>query len=1061
MTDSNFLEKNLLAHPDLPDSGVLTPARVAAAAAAWSISFPDGSSDEDQKQWINEIAVQLEPGLWGRIKTEASVTKHFITKWSTRGSSVTLPKEITVTMSPPLRPSAAAAGGSKPKRPKTSSATLKAAAQAWAFGTITPAQLILDVEQASLDSVTTAFKKRFPSYDENDLQPDVDATEFTEASLLEFRHDVARILCRRPDLVGALAASLISQVFTDDDKRCAVINRVYSRISAAVSTQPAEQAAINDIFDSIFTDFLMNGAVTSVDAQQQIDLGAALQWVDFDTIQSVGDKPLLPAAYSGSSVMTGLMHSPYNAAVTRNEARGLFQEAGVTPPAADDGNTPYSIAAGKLDDAIGVMGRRAVMQAAAKEVGQRATLMASVSVTIKENSRAAGASTQPQTASSPAGPTTLHAVAFTGSPPTKRQTVPPSGVVTIGINKRQAVFGGLEGIPDDEQPAILLRALQFNGSLSDVITTVNAIEHDDDKLTWLEQTLDAWDGTVAECLKEARDKELHTLCVKQYRDRIAVQLLSVILGLALANRQLPAGGSHGGGRGGGPAQGVSTSTDGAINAIIQSQKEVGEAARVPKHLQFTETDIRAIQHTITNNGQPLPPAFTVNPALALGVADVQQVVDAMESLPFLQGATLRQLTIRQQEEHRNLSAIGAYQEFRRCAAQAALRQLDIDSSTDKIQALQYLDFSKFELAWFLDRHESNRDLMAVGGDNMFIAIENALSAFDAVWVQPLAARDARSRASGTSGRTVMVTATSKWAGSHLERGRLMQELQRLRQFRRRGRILTDSGYTTMTEAIIVKMGFAAWKALIAAFDKKYRESRDNIGQSTYPALEELLTSTTDARGYAVTMNHIDTKIQQVEATVARNEAAGIAPKMGNLQNMTLPKNAGRYTAAEWAAYESTPPNGGRGGTERKQQQSQMMPWWACCQLFAESKGMTEPHTVCIDDLRKVTGCYRTTYVEGGTGTTTCQFKHLSGDPPSYEQQGVLHQEISALYGAGGPGNKEWTTMGGTPPARLARPGGKGKSKAKKGKKGSKGKGKGKSSSPPATAATPDADEEDE
>jgi hypothetical protein len=66
------------------------------------------------------------------------------------------------------------------------------------------------------------------------------------------------------------------------------------------------------------------------------------------------------------------------------------------------------------------------------------------------------------------------------------------------------------------------------------------------------------------------------------------------------------------------------------------------------------------------------------------------------------------------------------------------------------------------------------------------------------------------------------------------------------------------------------------------------------------------------------MNHIDTKIQQVEATVARNEAAGIAPKMGNLQNMTLPKNAGRYTAAEWAAYESTPPNGGRGGTERKQ-----------------------------------------------------------------------------------------------------------------------------------------------
>ena len=92
----------------------------------------------------------------------------------------------------------------------------------------------------------------------------------------------------------------------------------------------------------------MNGAVISVDAQQQIDLGSALQWVDFDTIQSVGDKPLLPAAYSGSSVMTGLMHSPYNAAVTRNEARGLFQEAGVTLPAADDGNTPYSIAAGKL-----------------------------------------------------------------------------------------------------------------------------------------------------------------------------------------------------------------------------------------------------------------------------------------------------------------------------------------------------------------------------------------------------------------------------------------------------------------------------------------------------------------------------------------------------------------------------------------------------------------------------------------------------------------------------------------------------------------------------------------
>ena len=49
-------------------------------------------------------------------------------------------------------------------------------------------------------------------------------------------------------------------------------------------------AAINDIFDGIFTDFVMNGAVTSVDAQQQIDLGSALQWVDFDTIQSVGDK---------------------------------------------------------------------------------------------------------------------------------------------------------------------------------------------------------------------------------------------------------------------------------------------------------------------------------------------------------------------------------------------------------------------------------------------------------------------------------------------------------------------------------------------------------------------------------------------------------------------------------------------------------------------------------------------------------------------------------------------------------------------------------------------------
>jgi len=63
-----------------------------------------------------------------------------------------------------------------------------------------------------------------------------------------------------------LAASLISQVFTDDGKRCAVINRVYSRISAAVSTQPAEQAAINDIFDGIFTDFVMNGTVTSVDA---------------------------------------------------------------------------------------------------------------------------------------------------------------------------------------------------------------------------------------------------------------------------------------------------------------------------------------------------------------------------------------------------------------------------------------------------------------------------------------------------------------------------------------------------------------------------------------------------------------------------------------------------------------------------------------------------------------------------------------------------------------------------------------------------------------------------
>ena len=96
MTDNNFLEKNLLAHPGLSESGVLTLAHIAAAAAAWSISFPDGSSEEDQKEWINEIAVQLEPGFWGRIKTESSVNKHFITKWATRGSSVTLPKEITV-----------------------------------------------------------------------------------------------------------------------------------------------------------------------------------------------------------------------------------------------------------------------------------------------------------------------------------------------------------------------------------------------------------------------------------------------------------------------------------------------------------------------------------------------------------------------------------------------------------------------------------------------------------------------------------------------------------------------------------------------------------------------------------------------------------------------------------------------------------------------------------------------------------------------------------------------------------------------------------------------------
>ena len=123
-------------------------------------------SEEDQREWINEIAIQLEPGTWGRVKNESTVTKHFIIKWAAWGSSVTLPKEIIAVLPPPLRPPAAAVGGSKTKRLKTSNAALQVAAQAWDFATTTPAELILDVEHASLDAVTTAFQKRFPSYDE-------------------------------------------------------------------------------------------------------------------------------------------------------------------------------------------------------------------------------------------------------------------------------------------------------------------------------------------------------------------------------------------------------------------------------------------------------------------------------------------------------------------------------------------------------------------------------------------------------------------------------------------------------------------------------------------------------------------------------------------------------------------------------------------------------------------------------------------------------------------------------------------------------------------------------
>eukprot|EP01050_Picozoa_sp_SAG11_P047608 SAG11_NODE_25027_length_364_cov_1.528302_1_plen_57_part_10 len=49
----NFLEKNLLTHPDLPESEVLTAAGIQTAKNVWQIECEDGSTHDDHCRWIN------------------------------------------------------------------------------------------------------------------------------------------------------------------------------------------------------------------------------------------------------------------------------------------------------------------------------------------------------------------------------------------------------------------------------------------------------------------------------------------------------------------------------------------------------------------------------------------------------------------------------------------------------------------------------------------------------------------------------------------------------------------------------------------------------------------------------------------------------------------------------------------------------------------------------------------------------------------------------------------------------------------------------------------------
>eukprot|EP01050_Picozoa_sp_SAG11_P010401 SAG11_NODE_1038_length_6076_cov_4.857454_8_plen_394_part_00 len=371
-----FLEKNLLTHPDLPESGVLTAARIQTAKNVWQIEFEDGSTHDDHCRWINEIAVQLEPGNWGRVKHEKTVERHLTTKWANRGESVVLPKGVTAVAQPPTRPGAADPGHTSGKRAKTVQDTLRASARLWRFRTTTSDEVIREVERA----------------------------------------------------------------------------------------------AIPEIMASVSEQLKTHGRSKSMPLQQ----------------------PVASAATASSVINTG----------------------------------------------------------------------------------------------------TLHAVPFTGSPPAKRKASDPSGSAVDGLNKRQAVFGN---IPDSEQPAILLRAMQLHGGLTESIAAVTAITHDDDKLTWLEQKLDAWDGTIEECSLAAQAFDSLT---SSARDKSAVRVLTTVLGRAISTGANTGHNSQ--------SKADQPPAGGAINAIIQSQKEVGEAARVPKHLQFTETDIRAVQHTVRSSGHVIP-----------------------------------------------------------------------------------------------------------------------------------------------------------------------------------------------------------------------------------------------------------------------------------------------------------------------------------------------------------------------------------------------------------------------------------------------------------------------